>query len=149
MYKSEECLEKYKQSRYLWLLPSHGNPWCSVWSLMPLSCLFLVSALPLCHWQGVEKLVHYFSDKAWYSTISDFFLPPSSWSLFAFLFSPGLHDACQSVHAWDYRHVIGGSISIFLWSIKVYSIITVNSYVAQKMILGISCVLCSSILILE
>lgn len=39
---------------------------------------FLVSALPLCLWQGVEKLVHYFSDKAWYSTISDFFLPPSS-----------------------------------------------------------------------
>lgn len=36
-------------------------------------CLFLVSAFPLCHWQGVEKLVHYFCDKAWYSTTSDFF----------------------------------------------------------------------------
>lgn len=68
-----------KLSKYCWLLyPVMANPWCCVWSLTPLSCLFLVSALPLCHWQGVEKLVHYFSDKAWYSTISDFFLPPSS-----------------------------------------------------------------------
>jgi len=39
-------------------------------------CLFLVSAFPLCHWQGVEKLVHYFCDKAWYSTTSDFFPSP-------------------------------------------------------------------------
>lgn len=26
----------------------------------------------LCYWQGVEKLVHYFCDKAWYSTTLDF-----------------------------------------------------------------------------
>lgn len=116
---------------------------------MPLSCLFLVSALPLCHWQGVEKLVHYFSDKAWYSTISDFFLPPSSWSRFAFLFSPSLHGACQSVHARDYRHDTGGFISIFPLNIKVYLIITINLYVAQKVIAGISCVLCNSNFILD
>lgn len=64
----------------------------------PLSCLFLVSALPLCHWQGVEKLVHYFSDKAWYSTISDslYHLPHGHFcSCFV---SSSLHGACQSLH---------------------------------------------------
>lgn len=115
---------------------------------MPLSCLSLVSALPLCHWQGAEKLVHYFSDKAWYSTISDF-PPPSSWSPIAFLFSPRLHGACQSAHAWDYRHVTGGSISICPLSIDVSLIITMNLYVAQKIIVGISCVLCNSSFILD
>lgn len=49
-------------------------------------CLFLVSAFPLCHWQGVEKLVHYFCDKAWYGTTSDFFpSPPHAFSLLIFL----------------------------------------------------------------
>lgn len=54
-------------------------------------CLFLVSAFPLCHWQGVEKLVHYFCDKAWYSTTSDFFSSPHAFSL---LFFCPMHDAC-------------------------------------------------------
>lgn len=55
-------------------------------------CLFLVSAFPLCHWQGVEKLVHYFCDKAWYSTTSDFFpSPPHAFSLLVFC---PVHDAC-------------------------------------------------------
>lgn len=62
-----------KYSSYCWLLPSHGNAmvFCVVSDTIVLS--FLVSAFPFCPWQGVEKLVHYFSDKAWYSTISDFF----------------------------------------------------------------------------
>lgn len=115
---------------------------------MPLSCLFLVSALPLCHWQGVEKLVHYFSDKAWYSTISDFsyHLPHGHVLLFCFLPVCMVHvRACMH----DYRHVTGGSISIFPLSIKAYLIITINLYVAQKMVVDISCVLCNSSFILD
>lgn len=67
-------------------------------------CLFLVSAFPLCHWQGVEKLVHYFCDKAWYSTTSDFFpSPPHAFSLLCWVFFVlvgcfffPMHDACLS-----------------------------------------------------
>lgn len=35
----------------------------------------------LCYWQGVEELVHYFCDKAWYSTTLDFF-PDLSFCVF-------------------------------------------------------------------
>lgn len=70
-------------------------------------------------------------------------------SQFASLFSPSLHGACQSAHAWNYRHVTGGSISISPLNINVYVIITINLYVAHKMIIGISCVLCNSNFILD
>lgn len=102
-----------------------------VWSLTPLSCLSLVSALPLCHWQGVEKLVHYFSDKAWYSTISDFFLPLSAITFCFVLFCfSSLHDACQSVHE------ITGMLQMvpfpfFFLTFKMY-LIMINLYVPRK-----------------
>lgn len=70
-------------------------------------------------------------------------------SQFASLFSPSLHGACQSAHAWNYRHVTGGSISISPLNINVYVIITINLYVVHKMIVGISCVLCNSNFILD
>lgn len=119
--------EKQRQSRYCWLLPSPGSSWVCVCSLTPLSCLFLVSALPLRLWQGVEKLVHYFSDKAWYSTISD---SPTTVLIvtLVFLFFPSLHDACQSLH-----EIIGMlQMAPFLSFFKMYLILIITLYVPRK-----------------
>lgn len=122
------------QKKYFWLLSSHGDSlvFC-VWSLTPLSCLFLVSALPLCHWQGVEKLVHYFSDKAWYSTISDFsyHLPYNHIFVFCFpvcMMHVSLHEHRGMLHT-------DGSISIFLLTFKI-NFMLINLYVPRKQFLG-------------
>lgn len=67
----------------------HGD--CSLFCLGPLTSLslsFSCLCFPLCHWQGVEKLVHYFCDKAWYSTTSDLFSSPShAFPLLGFFFA--------------------------------------------------------------
>lgn len=74
----------------------HGN--CSLFCLGPLTSLslsFSCLCFPLCHWQGVEKLVHYFCDKAWYSTTSDLFpSPPHAFSLLGFFFALCMMHVC-------------------------------------------------------
>lgn len=63
--------------------------------LTSLSLSFSCLCFPLCHWQGVEKLVHYFCDKAWYSTTSDLFpSPPHAFSLLGFFFALCMMHVC-------------------------------------------------------
>lgn len=74
----------------------HGN--CSLFCLGPLTSLslsFSCLCFPLCHWQGVEKLVHYFCDKAWYSTTSDLFpCSPHAFPLLGYFFAPCMVHVC-------------------------------------------------------
>lgn len=140
-------LETIGLLNYVSWCPRHGSSWaqaqwqfsgcrrapcCPVWSLTLSSCLFL-SALPLCPWQGVEKLVHYFSDKAWYGTVLDF-SPPTFLVLWFLLH----HFAwCMPAPAWDHTHAADDSVPV---SLDQWSVFSNSAFVDPADDLASSCV---------